>query len=264
MAHPKQQVSFAADANAGAPKGRVAAPDASAPAAAAPAAAAPAAASTTSDSHTSTGSCDVGLLFRGLLQALKTAWCDLPAVYKNFYCSCPAQCGGKEDRGELMVKAYALHVWVVVIAHTLLIISCAAYGFLLARALVVAVISLCITLLCAFWALAAAKYQGQSGCCDRKVSLLILFVVECIRIILTLVVSVDYLAIASHHGAGGYIVAMLVYLFDVTVLIAFAGYTLQTFLFEAKATDQNGGLLAARRNQEAAAGATPYTLYTQV
>ena len=48
--------------------------------------------------------CNAGQLCTEMVAALKSAWCDLPAIFRDFYC-CPCNCGA-QNRFDLAVAAY--------------------------------------------------------------------------------------------------------------------------------------------------------------
>ena len=166
---------------------------------------------------------DCGALCSDMMEALKTGLCDMPAVYKEFYATCPLQCSPL-DQFDLALKAYSGHMWISFVYWIIFLIVYGSFG-LLAYAIGSLIVNIILVWLSFVWVLTAVK-RPEGCCCDRFVSMIILTVLIGINVVTLIFAMITCFQAMAFSGA--FIVPALFIIWDISVSIPMLSYFIRS------------------------------------
>ena len=120
-----------------------------------------------------TCSVDCAAVMSTMGTSMKAGLCQMPAVYRDWYTSCPPPCGAV-DKLSLLVVAFCAHVWINIIAYLVgTLIWLATFGTL---SLGFDLANFLITMLSMWWLLTITHF-GDTCCLPQWVNALIFTIV---------------------------------------------------------------------------------------
>ena len=172
-----------------------------------------------------TCSVDCAALMSTMGASMKAGLCQMPAVYRDWYTTCPPPCGAV-DKLSLLVVAFCAHVWINIIAYLVgTLIWLATFGTLSIGS---DIFNFILTILSLWWLLTITHF-GDTCCLPQWVNALIFTIVVVWFTVAAVIGAVGYITFINAYPA--LTIPMLLYFWDLSILLPLAHYSVLSTLW---------------------------------